>query len=72
MGEQPEGELPVMMASWEEEVCWVEFWRRGRWLYTVTAYIGFPPRGAFPAHSHRDAGGTWMVLSGSGKKWSFY
>ena len=58
----------MMMASSEEGVGWVEFWRRGAVVYTVTAYIGFPPVAAFPVHSHRDPGGTWMVLSGSGKK----
>ena len=57
-----------MMASWEEGVGWVEFWRRGAVVYTVTAYIGFPPVAALPVHSHRDAGGTWMVFSGSGEK----
>ena len=57
-----------MMASWEEGVGWVEFWRRGAVVYTVTAYIGFPPVAALPVHSHRDATGTWMVFLGSGEK----
>lgn len=57
-----------MMVSWEGRVGWESSGGVGRWLYTVTTYIGFPLGAAFPVHSHRDAGGTWMVLSGSGKQ----